>query len=155
MLAFAGQAGEVGQPVDRQVDLARRAAELEAADVFLEFGVERPGLHEAEERPAGVHRREDVAGLDLLAVLEGHAGRPAVLDDDPRDRGLGPDLGTERPRGGGDRVRHAARPALRDAPGAERAVDLAHVVVEQDVGRARRSDALVCPDDPATPPSSP
>ena len=42
----------------------------------------------------------------------------------------------------------AAGAALGDAPGAERAVDLAHVVVEQDVGRARALDALVRADDP-------
>ncbi len=48
----------------------------------------------------------------------------------------------------GDRERDAARAALGDAPRPERAVDLAHVVVQQDVGGAGRADALVGADDP-------
>ena len=148
MLAHAGQAGEVRQAVDGQVDLAGAAAELEPADLLLELGVEGAGLEEVEEGDLGVGRGEDVGRLDLLAVLEDDAGRLAVLDDDPRNRGLGADLGAEGLRGAGDRVGHAAGAALRDAPGTERAVDLAHVVVEQDVGRAGRVDALVRADDP-------
>ena len=59
-----------------------------------------------------------------------------------------PDLGAERLGRAADRVADPAGPALRDPPGTERAVDLAHVVVEQDVGGARALDALVRADDP-------
>ena len=62
------------------------------------------------------------------------AGRPGRRSG---DRGLGPDLGAERPSRVADRVGDAAGAAAGDPPGPERAVDLAHVVVEQDVGRAR------------------
>ena len=64
------------------------------------------------------------------------------------DRRLGADLGARLPRRGGDRVRDRAGAAAREAPGAERAVDLAHVVVQQHVGRARRPHAEKRPDDP-------
>ena len=49
-----GQAGEVGQPVDGEVDLAGRAAELEPADLLLERRVERARLEQVEERHLGV-----------------------------------------------------------------------------------------------------
>ena len=45
-----GQAGEVRQPIDGEVDLARRAAELEPADLLLERRLERPGLEQARGR---------------------------------------------------------------------------------------------------------
>ena len=48
----------------------------------------------------------------------------------------------------GDRVRDRAGPAAREAPRAERAVDLAHVVVKQHVSGARRSHAEERSDDP-------
>ena len=86
--------------------------------------------------------------LDLLAALEDDARSRGRRGRDARDRRLGADLGAERLRRAGDRVRHAAGAALRDAPGAERAVDLAHVVVEQHVRGPGRADALVRADDP-------
>ena len=46
-------------------------------------------------------------------------------------------------------ARHAAGAVLGEAPGAERAVDLAHVVVQQHVGRARRMRAQERADDAA------
>ena len=51
-------------------------------------------------------------------------------------------------RRGGNRVRHRAGAAARQSPRSERAVDLAHVVVQQHVGRARRSHAEKRADDP-------
>ena len=91
--------------------------------------------------------REDRGRLDLLAGLEHDAGRAAVADRDAGDRRLGPDLRAERCGRARDRLADAARAAARDAPGAERAVDLAHVVVQQHVRRARRADALERADD--------
>ncbi len=95
-----------------------------------------------------VERREDRVGVDLLARFERDPDRPAALDDDVGDGGVGPDLGTEGARGTADRVADAAGPALGDPPRPERAVDLAHVVVEQDVRGPRALDALVGADDP-------
>ena len=59
VVALAGQAGEVGQPVDRHVDLARRAAELEPADLLLELRVEGPRLDQPEVGQPRVDRAED------------------------------------------------------------------------------------------------
>ena len=139
VLALAGQAGEVREPVHGQVDLARRATELEPPDLLLERRIERAGLEQAQEGQPRIERAQDRGRLDLLAAFEDDAGRAAALHDHPRDGRLHADLRPERLRRAADRVADPAGPALGDAPGAERAVDLAHVVVEQDVGRARGS----------------
>ena len=103
-------------------------------------------------RPRNVRRESSddriEVGVDLLARFERDADRAAALDDDVGDRRVHPDLGAERLGRAADRVADPAGPALGDAPRPERAVDLAHVVVEQDVGRARALDALVGADDP-------
>ena len=57
------------------------------------------------------------------------------------------DLDAGLARRGRDRLRDGAGAAARQAPRAERAVDLAHVVVEQHVGGARRSHAEKRADD--------
>ena len=148
MLALAGQGGEVRQRVEGHVDLARRAAELEAAHLRREVVVDRAGLHEVDEGAAHVDRGQDRVGLELLAGFEDDAGRAPAPGADVGDRRFRADLHAIRPRCTGDRVRDAARAALRDAPGAEGAVDLAHVVVEEHVRRARALDALERADDP-------
>ena len=72
--------------------------------------------------------------------------RPAACDD-VINRGLGPDLGPRFTRRRGDGLRNRAGAAAGNAPGAESAVDLAHVVVQEDVGGSRRTDALEGADD--------
>ena len=105
MLAFAGQAGEIGEAIDGEVDLAGAAPELEPADLLLELGTEGAGLEQVDERPTGIDRRQDRPRPDLLAALDGDADRsPATLHDDPGHRRLGSDLGTVGARRVGDRV---------------------------------------------------
>ena len=115
---------------------------------MLEGGVEGPGLEQVEEGDLRVGGAQHDRRVDLLTTLEDDASGAIADDPDPRDGRLGPDLGAERLRGPGDRHRDAAGPALGDAPRAERPVDLAHVVMEQDVRRPGRADALIRPDDP-------
>ena len=131
-----------------RLTLPGRAAELEPADLLLELGLERARLDEAEVGQPGVDGADHRPRPDLLARLEHDADGPAAPDVDPGDGRLEPDLGSERLGGGTDRVRDAPGPAARDAPGPEGAVDLTHVVVQEDVGRAGALDALVRPDDP-------
>ena len=64
VLAVARQAREVGQPIDRQVDLARRAAELEPTDLLLERRVERARLEQVDEgRPESSELRIELAPI--------------------------------------------------------------------------------------------
>ena len=115
-----------------------------------------PGSTQLEERLPGVEARQHDVGVDLLAAVEDDAGRPVAVDDR---------CAPPAPRSGSRRRASARRSAMafddaagaapRDAPRAERAVDLAHVVVQQHVRRPRRAHALERPDDARTPTSSP
>ena len=66
-----------------------------------------------------------------------------------RHGSVGTDLDAKRARGAGDRRRDTAGAVLREAPGAECAVDLAHVVMQQHVRRARRTRSQERADDAA------
>ena len=134
-----GRQVKSGRPSSARFTLPEEPAELVAADLVLELVVERARLEQLEERRADVGAREHASRLDLLAGLEHDAGGPAAAHDDARHRRLGADLGAQRAGRRGDRLADAAGAAARDAPRAERAVDLAHVVVQQDVRRARAS----------------
>ena len=80
-----------------------------------------------------IERRED-----LLALLERDAARLPVRREDPRDAGVRPDLGAERPGARLDRRRDRAHPALRHRPRAEVPVaDVADRVVRHHVAGAR------------------
>ena len=107
-----------------------------------------PGSSRPRNVRLRIERRQDRVGVDLLAGLERDADRATALDDDGGDRRVRADLGPERPRRAADRVADAAGTTLGDAPRPERAVDLAHVVVEHDVRGARALDPLVRADDP-------
>src|SRR3546814_18053549 len=70
-----------------------------------------------------------------------------VCSSDLLDCGATADLAAglaERPR---HRLGDAAHAATREAPGANGAVDLAHVVMQQHIGGARRVDPEPGPDD--------
>jgi hypothetical protein len=67
MLALARQAAEVGQPVDREVDLADEPRNLKRRTSSSNAGSSVPGSSRPEERPARIERREDRVGVDLLA----------------------------------------------------------------------------------------
>src|SRR4029434_3362492 len=60
---------------------------------------------------------------------------------DFRDAGAGANFDAGFASSVGDRIRDSSRAAAGESPGTERTVNLAHVVVEQDVGGARRSHA--------------
>ena len=144
-----GQAREVRQRVEREVHLARRAAELVALDVLDEVGRQL-----ASRRPAsgtsGADRRSRArpsASISSPFSSTTPVAWPFLTSDAARPA---PRCGSRRrpraPRRDG--VRDRAGAAAREAPGAERAVDLAHVVVQQHVRRARRAHAQERADDP-------
>ncbi len=68
-----------------------------------------------------------------------HAADPAVHREHAIDRGLGPDLGAERASRAFARLGDRAHPAFDESPARHLAVaDIAHRVMHQDVGGARR-----------------
>ena len=96
----------------------------------------------------GSDARDHDVGVQLVAALETTPVARPSFDLDARDRRLGADLHAGLAGRAGDGHADGAGAAAREAPGAEGAVDLPHVVVEQHVGRARRAHAQERADDP-------
>ena len=116
-------------------------------DVLDELVRQLARLDEAQEGQARIDAGRDDARADLVAVLQDDAVRLVAADEDSLDLRLRADLDTGGARRAGDRIRDRSGAAARQSPGAERAVDLAHVVMEQHVRRAGRPDAEKRPDD--------
>src|SRR3546814_17318090 len=76
--------------------------------------------------------------MHLCAGRHAAADGAGVLQDDLLYVLVGADLATLLHGGGGERPADRAHAAAGIAPGADRAVDLAHVVVQQHIGRAGR-----------------
>jgi hypothetical protein len=70
-----------------------------------------------------------------------HAGGASVLDDDFRNRSFGADFDSGLASGVGNRIRNCAGAATRKSPGTEGAVNLSHVVMQQNVSGAGRAHA--------------
>ena len=147
--AVARQAGEVGQsasaiftlPEEPRIRNARFACANSSGRCFA--------LDELQEGAVRIAAEITALARDLVAVLEHDAARAAALHEHLVDRGAGADLDAEGARRARNRRRHAAGAVLGEAPGAKRAVDLAHVVVQEDVGRAGRTRAEERADDAA------
>src|SRR5690606_24895025 len=133
--------------VDREVHFAGATPELVALDLGGELGQQVLLADETEERAAWIAVGDDHLCLDLVAVLEDDARGAAVLDEDPRHRRIGPDLGTVGFGRLGACETNATRTAFGEAPATEGAIDLAHVVMEQHVGGAGRAHAEIGADD--------
>ena len=124
--------------VEREVDLGRGALEPEALDRVDEVGRQLARLDELEEGPPRIERRDDDRRVELGAVGQRHAGRPAVGRDDVLDRRLEPDLHPERLGGPREHLGEPAVAALVERPRPELAVVLAEDVVQEDEPRALR-----------------
>ena len=145
--AGAWKAAEVGQAVQGEVDLSRGAAKLVATNLVDEVAREIACVNELREGQPRVHGRRHDRTVDFVAVLEDHAGGAAVVDPDSADRRPGADFDAGLQSGCGNRVGDRAGPAFCETPRSERSVDLSHVMVEQHVRRAGRTDPLERADD--------
>ncbi len=148
MRAGSGPAVEVRQGVEREVDLARRPTELVAPDVGDELVGQVLATDHVQKREVRVDARRDDLARQIVAILEHDADRGPVLDDDLRDARPGSDFGAGLARRAGDGVRDRAGSAAREPPRSEGPVDLAHVVMQEHVGRAGRAHAQERADDP-------
>src|SRR5215212_7760629 len=92
---------------------------------------------------------DDRSGLYAGTVAQGDAGRPAAGHLYRGDLCVGADLRARGPRGRGYGFGDAAHAAAHEAPAAGDAVDLAHPVVQEDVGGARAHRAAPHADDAA------
>src|ERR1700674_1782719 len=147
MRARAREAFEIGKLVEGEIDFAGGAAKFVAADAFEKIGGKLAGLEEFLEREMRIDAGRDDVGGEFFAILENDAGGTAILDEDFADRRFGADFHAGLASCVRDRVRNGSSAAAAEAPGTERAVDFSHVVVKEDVGGARRTNAEECADD--------
>src|SRR5258708_14037571 len=133
MRARPRQTLEVRQGIERNVALARRATELVAADFLQKFVGKLAFFNKANESISWIDAGRNQVGVDLIAVLKDHALCAIVLHDDPRNRRFRANLRAQLAGRVGNGIGDGAGPAASKAPGAERAVNLSHVVVEQNV----------------------
>ena len=74
--------------------------------------------------------------FENVTVLQHDANSLATLDKDPIDAGLRPDFASVTLECASDRLRDGAHAATSEPPRADVAIDVAHDMVQQDVGRS-------------------
>ena len=124
------------QAVEGEVHLCRAATELEVANRCFKVCWQRAGGKHVNKGVLGVGRRHDGVAVDLFARLQHHADRLVAAQQHLLHWGVGAGDCAKRLRCAGDRRRHGASATLRQRPLAERTVDLAEVVMQEDHARA-------------------
>src|SRR5882724_14734 len=147
MRAGAGETFEIGERVEGEIDFAGRAAEFVAADAFEEISGKLAGFKKFFESEMRVNAGGDDVGGEFLAALQSDTGGAAVLHENFSDRRLRSNLDASFARSIRNRIRNGSRAAAAEAPGAERAIDFAHVMVQENVSRAGRTNAEKRADD--------
>src|ERR1700731_4411275 len=89
----------------------------------------------------------DHAGGNFFAGFEGDTGCAAIFDENFVDGGLRADLHTKFTGRGGNSIADGAGATAAEAPGAEGSIDFAHIVMQENVSGAGRSDAQEGADD--------
>src|SRR5258706_651353 len=87
--------------------------------------------------------------MNFVAIFQCDADRASILDDDLLHRTIDSDLSPERSRRTGDGFSDSACAAFGKTPRAERAVNFAHVMMEQNIRGARRTRTEERADDSA------
>src|SRR5580692_12620322 len=141
MIARAGEAGEIRQAVESEIYFAGGTAIFVAAHVFWKIARKLAGFDEFQEREIGIDARRDNAGMNFFAAFEDYALRDAIFYENFRDCHFLTDFDAGFEGGAGDGVGNGAGAAAAETPGAEGAINFAHVMMEQDVGRAGRANS--------------
>src|ERR1700677_1092744 len=148
MISGAGQASEIGQAIEREIYFAGRAAEFVAAEVFEEIAGKVALFDKFQEGEIGVDAGRNDVGVNFFAgTFEDDAAGDTILDQNFGDGGFFANFNTGFDGGCADGVGDGASAAAAETPGAESAVDFAHVMVEQNVGGAGRTNAEESADD--------
>ena len=142
--------GEARELVHRHVDLHDPRPRLPPLDVEDELCGELLAFEQPEERDLGMDAADHDRRTELFAGRERDTDGASVVDEDPVDPGVRPDLAAERDSRGPDRIGDRPHPALRVSPvdGVAGASDAPDRVVQQDVGAPGLVGARPLPDQP-------
>src|SRR4029077_9586374 len=94
-----------------------------------------------------IHAGRDDVREEFFAALENHARSTPILDKNLADGRLRSNLDSGFSRRVRDSIRNSASATAAEPPGPKRAVNFAHIVMQQNVSRARRTNAKKCTDD--------
>ncbi len=147
VIAGAGQRGERGQGVQRDIHPERAGAVAPVLDALKKRRRQRARRDQPRIQQFRIDAGGDVFGADRLAIVEDHADGAVTLDDHLAHPGVEPDLDAMPARGAGHRLRDRAHAADGVAPDALLAVHLAESVMQHHIGRARGVGAGVIADD--------
>src|SRR5580698_2010015 len=147
VMAGAGEAGKIREAVESEIYFAGGPAIFVTAHVFQEIAGKFAGFDEFQEREIGVNARRDNVGVNFFAAFENDALRYAIFYKNFRYGHFFADFDAGFEGCTGDGVGNGAGAAAAETPGAEGAVDFAHVMMEQNIGCAGRTDAEECADD--------
>src|SRR5207249_3846965 len=147
MGARPGKALEIGKRIEREIDFAGRAAKFVTADAFEKICGQFVRFEKFLEGEVGIDAGRDDVGGEFFTLLKGNAANSAVLCENLAHGCFGADFDAAFASGARDGLGDRARAAAAEAPGAERAVDFAHVVVKEDIGGTRRTNTEERTDD--------
>src|SRR5262245_5788995 len=141
MRTFAREAFEVRKRIESEIYFSRRASELVAVHALGKVGWQMFDSNHFQERQSRINAGGDDIRADLVSVLEYDSFCPPIFKKDPGDRDFRPDLyssfACSTPNGVGD----GARASAHESPGAERPIDFAHVMMQEDICSPWRSHA--------------
>src|SRR5271170_4484676 len=147
MIAGAREAGEIRQAVEREIHFAGGTAIFVAANVFKEIAGKFTLFDEFQKREIGIDAGRDDVGLNFFAAFEDDTVGDAIFYENFRDCYFLTDFDAGFESGAGDGVGNGAGAAAAEAPGAESAINFAHVMMEQNVGGAGRTNTEKRADD--------
>src|SRR5277367_258349 len=137
MRSGTGQTLEVGQRLERKIHFAGRAAVFVTTDAIEKIRRQLAGFEKFLEGEMRVDTRRDDAGRYFFPALQSHAARAPVFNKDFRNGSLRANFDARLASRTGDSVGDGSGAATAKAPGAERAINFAHVVMQKNVCRAR------------------
>src|ERR1051326_6421201 len=130
MRSWSGQAFEVWQRVQSDIDLAGGAAELIAPHIFQKLSRQLVFFNELDERQSRINARRNHVAVDFIAILQRHALRAIVFHYDLCNWRFCAYLCAKFARRVRNGVGDGAGASARKSPRAESAVYLSHVVVQ-------------------------
>ena len=130
------QAIECGQPVQGDIELAGGAANLEIPGFVDKFRRQIIPVHDIEEGAPGIEVGYDDSRRQFITVFKSDPADLAVPDHDPVHIRIADNVTTKGLDGLGQRSGHRPHAPAGKSPGADIAVHIPHVMVQQHVGRA-------------------
>ncbi len=130
-----------GKRVEREIHFSGRAAIFVTPHFFQKISGQLALFDKFQEGEIGVHAGRNHVRVYFFAAFEHYALRHAVLDQDAVHRDFGANFHAGFFRRAGNRVGNPAGAAAAETPGAERAVNFSHVMMQQNVSGARRANS--------------